>query len=492
MPIPNTPKFEALLASFSVTKPEPPEGWREFVAVQKQSLNNDYEFKNAPAVTFWYRDDTGLSLESLLEKISEELNKLGHVTSLELASVVTALFAYSKGSAASAVERFNFMFSQIVDADVNQFFLFPQLALSTYRVDIGPFSVGPFKPERLAYLSRKSGSDYYDRYESGLRKIPFSVERKPRAVRAVFWDKLAGPNGQWIALSKSVRSILAYLVDEYFANLSALHFADFFSELNRVQEVPMALGSGWFDLHRLREVLGSHWISIYLKIGGENVGFVSPSSSLVLSLNLGGGHIGIPLTEKFLCLHFGFEGFTDCEIHRSLQSFCHFLALAAEHRSAGREAEAFLHNVIALDLLLGDTGSSTDSVSTRSAALVSLALNRDYSSVVKDSLRIYNARSKYVHEGTLPDSSFLPMVEKICREVAFCLFRLQRDAKNRSSGFYGQWLKDVDFIVATIESGRPVTDVDWQRVGAALRDDVRHTTLIAELGRPKAPTGMDV
>jgi hypothetical protein len=73
MPIPNAPKFEALLSSFCVTKPKVAEGWREFVAVQKQSLSKDYEFENAPAVTFWYRDDTGLSLESFLKKITEEL-----------------------------------------------------------------------------------------------------------------------------------------------------------------------------------------------------------------------------------------------------------------------------------------------------------------------------------------------------------------------------------------------------------------------------------
>ena len=490
MPIPNTPNFERLLSSFSVTKPETAEGWREFVVVKQQSLYEDYEFKNAAAVTFWYRDDAGLSLESLLKKIIEELKKQGHVSNLELASVITALFAYTKNPAISAVERFNLVFDTVVNADVNQFFLLPQLALSTYRVEIGPFSIGPFNPEHLAYLSHKSGSDYYERYESGLRKIPFSVERKPRAVRVVYWHKLVGPNSQWVpqSQSKSVLSTLEYLVDQYFSNLAALYFADFFVELHRVQEVPMALGSDWFDLNKLREVLGSHQISVFLKIGGDNVGFVTPSASLVMNLNLGGGHVGLPFTEKYLQHHFGFTAFTDCEIHRSLQNFCHFLAMAAQHVASGRDAEAFLHHVIALDLLLGDAGSSTNSLSTRSAALVFRALNQDYQAVVKDLVRIYNARSKFVHEGKQPDLSLLTVVKKICREVAFCLFRLQQDEKFRVAGFHDRWLKDLDFVIAATEAGQLLNDADWQRVGAVVGDEVRSTAFTSELEHPLAPT----
>ena len=205
-----------------------------------------------------------------------------------------------------------------------------------------------------------------------------------------------------------------------------------------------------------------------------------------MNLNLGGGHLGMPFTEKYLYCHFGFEGFTDCEIHLSLQSFCHFLAMAAQHDSSGRAAEAFLHHVIALDLLLGDAGSSTNSVSTRSAALVFRALNQDYQVVVKDLLRIYNARSKYVHEGKQPDSSLLPMANNICGEVAFCLFRLQREINNRIAGFRDRWLKDLDFVIAATEAGRLVSDEDWRRVGVVLGDDVRYLAFTSELEQPLA------
>lgn len=484
MPLPDTPKFEALLNSFSRTKPEPSDAWREFVAVPAMTLTEDGSFVERRAVTFWYREESDLTMESLLRTILRELRQGGHVAQTELAATIAAMFAYSTGPTKSSVERFNMLFGNLVSAQLHQFFLFPALQLATYRVDIGPFSIGPFNPERLAYLSRKSGSDFYDRYESFIRRVPFSVERKARPVQVIYCHRLFTQKPGWHLRSTGDAEVLFELVDHYFAQLSALHFKDLFTELQAIQEVPMGLGSGWFDLNTLRSTLKSQPISIYLKIGGDEVGFVSPSANLVWTINLGGGHLGMPFTEKYLYRNFGFEGFSDCEIHQSLKNFCHFLALAVQHRHARREADAFLHNVIALDLLLGDAGSSTNSVTTRSAALVFRSLDRDFPAMVKELQRIYDARSKYMHEGKLPDSMLLPMVETICREVAFCLFRLQREARNRIGGFSDRWLKDIDFVIAAIEAGRPVVDDDWQRAGVALSNDVRHSSFIAELKQP--------
>ena len=37
------------------------------------------------------------------------------------------------------------------------------LDLPDYRFRVGPFTVGPFQSDRLAYQSRRAGSDYYER-----------------------------------------------------------------------------------------------------------------------------------------------------------------------------------------------------------------------------------------------------------------------------------------------------------------------------------------
>jgi hypothetical protein len=143
-----------------------------------------------------------------------------------------------------------------------------------------------------------------------------------------------------------------------------------------------------------------------------------------------------------------------------------------------------LHYIIALDLLLGETGESSASVNSRSAALTFGALNRDYATILTEMKRAYDARSKYVHEGRQPDSALLKMVEAICREVAFCLLRLQRDVSNHQPGFRDRWIKDVDFIVAAVEAARPTTVDDLKRAGIATQEDVRYLDYFSELARP--------
>jgi len=481
MPLPQSANFEALLGSFVSDKPLQGDGWREFIAIPTTTVVQDDARLELPAISFWYRDQSDLSVESLQKRVSSELAHQGHLSNLEMAAAVLGMFAYSKKSSSSAVQQFNDGL-RIVSADLNQFFIFPSLHALEYRFDVGPFSIGPFKAERLAYQSKKAGSDFFGRYEESLRELSLSVERKFHPVKVIDWREVI--QTKWVATSPSANKARAQLIDVYFALLSAVHFQEFFAELQHVQELPMALGSGWLNLERLQEIFHAQRISVFLNIGARRDGFVSPAATLQIAVGLGGGHIGIPFTEQYLRQHFRFERFQKAEIYQSLRAFCHFLAKAVRHRDEGREAEAFLHYVIALDLLLGDTGESSATVSSRSAVLSFAALNRDYATLLTEMKRAYDARSKYVHEGRQPDSALLKMVESICREVAFCLLRLQCDVSNRQPGFRDRWFKDVDFMVAAVEAARPKTVDDLKRAGIATPQDVRYLDYFSELAGP--------
>jgi hypothetical protein len=486
MPIHKSDKFEKLLASFSTTRPDLGDSWRQFVAVPNKRVNEDGKLIELPSISFWYREESDLGLDRVLQKIVEGLKDAGHEANIELAATMAAVFAHTNGTAASAVDRLNQIFLRVTTCDLNQFVLVRILDLPGYRFKVGPFSIGPFQPDRLACQSQKAGSNYFVRYEHQLRQMPFSIEREFRPVKVVFWHRLVGNKELWTPRTASSPDALMRAVDHYFAQVSALHFKRFFEELREVQEIPRALGSGWFDFQQVRDLLGSHEISVYLNIGGGDIGFVAPSSTLEGTVNLGGGHLGVPHTEEFLRMRFQFTGPTGCEIHQSLRTYCHFLALGVEHQDLGREAEGFLHHVIALDLLLGDKGASTESISTRCAALTHRALKKDYPNVVKNVKEIYNARSKYVHEGRTPEPRLSDLVETICREVAFCLFRLQREERNRESGFEERWLKDIDYLVAAIKANRPLAAEDLQRAGVWNERDVRYEDFISELKSPVA------
>jgi hypothetical protein len=86
MPIPKSDKFESLLASLSVTRPDASDRWQEFVAAREEPVNLDGHWAAAPAISFWYREESDLRLERLLQKIAEELNEAGYPADEKIAA----------------------------------------------------------------------------------------------------------------------------------------------------------------------------------------------------------------------------------------------------------------------------------------------------------------------------------------------------------------------------------------------------------------------
>jgi hypothetical protein len=121
--------------------------------------------------------------------------------------------------------------------------------------------------------------------------------------------------------------------------------------------------------------------------------------------------------------------------------------------------------VIALDLLLGEKGASTKSVTERSAVLSHRQRNVSYLAAIKEADRIYDSRSKYVHVGKNPDESLNPVVQRICREITFCLLRMQREPTNRDVGFLERWLKNVDYVGAAFLAGKTLADAELRAIG---------------------------
>jgi hypothetical protein len=253
--------------------------------------------------------------------------------------------------------------------------------------------------------------------------------------------------------------------------LSRIYFEDFFQTLNNEQEIAMALGSGWFDSTSLAQLTRTHWVSVFLNMAGENRGFVSPAEVGFISVNLGGAHIGIPTTADALKKHFGLVSLTNSEIDQLIRSFCHFLALSVKHNHQNRSSEGFLHSVIGVDLLLGEKLESSKTIVRRSAVLSYFPRNRPFAQAVRDCDMIYDARSKYVHAGQIPDVSLFDLSIRVCREIVFCLLRLRRNSEAHRSGFRERWVREIDLIAAMCEAGRPPSTDDLSRIGVGLEGE---------------------
>lgn len=467
----DVPQFETFLQSLRPSTPQDPQNWTQWTVISEEKVVLDDLRGRLPGITLWYQPAGELSHNTVIREITKQLRHLGHPDSIELSGIVLAFFAHATRTNQTAVSQFNEVFTKLTSADLNQYFLFSAPSPPRFRFRIGSFTIGPFEPDRLAYQSRKADSDYYDRYESRLRQSPLAIERKPFPVKVIAWHKLVHANRSWELDPTLPSDRVARLWDAYFSTLSAIYFEGFFEELDAAQEISMALGSGWFDALRLGQIIGNHRISVYLNIGGENAGFVSPVSMLTLTIDLGGAHLGIPATEKVLKEHFNFERLGSHEVHQTIRSYCHFLALGVRHHHAGHPAEGFLHSVIAIDLLLGERLESTKSVAKRSAVLCHRPLNKSFPQTVSVCEKIYDARSRYVHAGQMPAQEIRDLAAQVSREIALCLFRLQRDVKNHQPGFRDKWVKDIDFVTAALESGRLPLEDDYAHLGVLVEGD---------------------
>ena len=89
-------------------------------------------------------------------------------------------------------------------------------------------------------------------------------------------------------------------------------------------------------------------------------------------------------------------------------------------------------------------------------------LENDFIEQVNIVKRLYDRRSKYVHEGKSAGKNDIEEAEKVCIEVLWCLLAVSGSGKvdDRSS-----WLKQLDFVSGGIEASKSISDSDIQSLG---------------------------
>jgi hypothetical protein len=81
---------------------------------------------------------------------------------------------------------------------------------------------------------------------------------------------------------------------------------------------------------------------------------------------------------------------------------------------------------------------------------------------------LYDLRSKYVHKGMPVPESGITLVDPIVRAVFECLMRLQTNPATHQPNFPEQWLRQLDFLVATYDAGREPSEADLQAAGCRI------------------------
>ncbi len=247
------------------------------------------------------------------------------------------------------------------------------------------------------------------------------------------------------------QELIYRLVDEYFNRVGRIAFEEFWRAFVEEQEPLVAYGAPYLAVAPLQAFPYTDQVGIFSRVGAQSRGRVAPGSQLV-GLELARANERIPAVRSELHIRYGFDSFRDSEIHVTLRIFMRFVSRAKRHYVDGHADEAFLHFVIALDLVLGETASATDTVTRRAAALVHRPLSRAYHEQKERIRHLYDARSRYVHDGKPVKPESKEEIEIVCHEVLLCLLRLQAVDTNHAPDFIATWLKRVDHIVTALEA----------------------------------------
>jgi hypothetical protein len=371
-------------------------------------------------------------------------------------------YSFRERPSGRAVERLNEILAAVVECDVTQVFAVPVPPPQGYEFRIGRFGVGPLNAQRLAYWCERAGSDYFERYKDRLRG-GLSVERDVFQAKVVDWKRFVPELNRTLShVGPAVRSSRPIL-ENYFQSVASELFMGFWEGLREDQVLTLAVGASLFSAEKLRVLPFAQSITILLRAASPRWGYVAPTS-VGVTIELAGTNTRIPEAEQTL-RQYGVPAAGESELHASLSSFARFMGRAREHWWEGRREEGFLHFVIALDLLLGERGSSTDAVAGRSAVLVHRALGRSLDEQFRLLTKAYDKRSRYVHQGQQVEESDVESIDAVCHEVLFCLLRMYRDGRSSETEIIRRWHRDLDYLRSAIEARRVPPDAELSHNG---------------------------
>lgn len=464
MGIPQQANFEELCSSITVLKPSNASGFDREIVVPASVAKNVGHKVHIPEQSLWFKPSKAISFEAIVVKIQKELSSRKHKATRQIALSFLAIVSLRRNPDELAVACLNRYLDLITECKVFQTFLFPPSPPPDFKMTLGHFCIQLLDTDGLQYRCKRARSDYFTKYERRLHGR-LSIDRNAFEVWVV--DLFDNSNGSLDHLwsKQNLKQTYESFIASYFELISRELERDFWSSFLEEQHVLIAAGAPYVDDRLLSQLAWTEMITVFLCVGAGNGGFVLPIESGWLTLNMGNADISVTAIQRMLEKEYDFKGIFQSDIHQTLRTYTRFMSKAERHVIDGRIDEGFLHYVISLDLLFGEKDSSTKSVSNRVSCLTHRALGKSFIDQLKQIQTIYDRRSKYVHEGQAISESAIDEIQAVCREVLWCLLRLQKDGQNVKD--VSGWLSMLDYFVAATEAGRPVDDRELRQCGIA-------------------------
>jgi hypothetical protein len=421
-----------------------------------------------------------IGCDALLRKVKEELTRVGCVSDTRIAIAVLGLISETRPPTVGSVEHANNFFVRTVEAKLHYILVLPTHSQNprAEKYKLGGFSYEIFNPKKMLYWSDKTHpGKRQTRYPIDLESLKrhYSFRRDPPLGVKIFDQSEVNPGTPLSRRPPSEAEIgiygnYLYWVFDYYAN----EIAEKVIEGACLIE---AAGTQYFDPSIFRSFFTSN---LGLFCWEAHYGL---RTWAVMSY-VGGLKINSPGVDPYLNFDrwledtLGFRGYSGkTSFQESVRSYSRFLQRAQRHKWNGRYDDAYLHFVIALDMLFGLDGNSAQKVKQRVAILVHrqrrLTLEEQTTRVDK----IYIARSKYVHAGqAIQGNESLQEVEEVCVQVLWCLLAVENQGAFNEIQTY---TAAIDHIETGLRAGKTIEEQSYAELGISpygeLRDHDRIT-----------------
>lgn len=459
--IPQIEPLELFLGSLTKTNPNNSKYSFLLVGEEKFAETHENETYKVSRQKLWFMETTEFSILSVRRIMHKALQKKDHEVSDMIIDCVLLLFTYHTSKSKNKIDALNEILNSIQKVHLSQYFLPPGRVSRDFKaVTFGRFRIGRLDEQKLKYRCEKAQSDYYDLYKERLADR-IAIERDFFDVNIIMLPFI---DIHYFSYSKEFRESLL----TYFGTLSRKLFDDFWASFIEDQFLQIAFGIDFIEGKLFRRMLRSEMVSIYLNIKAfdRKVGYVVPEKYGIYSMSFNFDfNEDIKKIYENLSRRYNFQKFNNSEIHNTIQTYIKFNSKAYIFLYEKKIDEAFLHFVIALDLLLGAKGNSVESVSNRTAVLTYLTFENTFEEQKKIIKKIYDARSKYVHKGQEVNPKLLDSLKEVCKVILEVLFHIQSNEKYMKPESIDSWLFDLDYAIASHKAGKKLKIEELSSIG---------------------------
>ena len=402
---------------------------------------------NKPAIAVYQRESTTVTSSGFRQKLLKLLHEGNHVAT---AGVADAILGCSVSVALSGADRAIFLeevLSQMRTAEVSHFFIIPAPAIKD-TLNIDGYHLGKIDLPVLTSRCNRAGSDYAQHYA---KQHEGRIALQSPDFRHTVIDFLKPIADRGLTTNTSVLHLLL----NYFEQVSRLHFEFMWTHLERTQVLSNPFGANILDVQQIRNVTGqfAQRVTIYLDFSRSKSGYVVPEQNGVTVGQQG------PESDSYARFFEHRKSYRlaevgESELGRTIYACAGFCQQANRFLESGRADDAALYATICLEHLFSEKQSTAEAVCSRAAVLTHLRLAGSFTDAEKEMKKLYDARSAFVHSGKSVPSTQAERLIAYARETLRSMLVLHLKPENRCAGFLEKWVKDLDFIVAGINTGR--------------------------------------